>query len=62
MDADLIGLFALLVGLELIHGVDNVLVIAILVFRSRRKKEPVTLVSSFSGCQDLMVIRSQTVD
>ena len=31
MDADLIGLFALLVGLELILGVDNVYVIAILV-------------------------------
>jgi len=33
MEADLIGLFALLVGLELILGVDNVLVIAILVGR-----------------------------
>ena len=33
MDADLIGLFALLVGLELILGVDNILVIAILVSR-----------------------------
>ena len=33
MDADLIGLFALLIGLELILGVDNVLVIAILVAR-----------------------------
>ena len=33
MEGDLIGLFALLVGLELILGVDNVLVIAILVSR-----------------------------
>ncbi|MBO46078.1 MAG: hypothetical protein CMJ96_04190 [Planctomycetes bacterium] len=33
MEGDLIGLFALLVGLELILGVDNVLVIAILVAR-----------------------------
>ena len=33
MEADLVGLFALLVGLELILGVDNVLVIAILVAR-----------------------------
>ena len=33
MEADLIGLFALLDGLELILGVDNVLVIAILVAR-----------------------------
>ena len=33
MEADLIGLFALLVGLELSLGVDNVLVIAILVSR-----------------------------
>lgn len=33
MDGDLIGLFALLVGLELILGVDNILVIAILVAR-----------------------------
>ena len=33
MDGDLIGLFALLVGLELILGVDNILVIAILVSR-----------------------------
>ena len=33
METDLIGLFALLVGLELILGVDNVLVIAILVAR-----------------------------
>ena len=31
MEGDLIGVFALLVGLELILGVDNVLVIAILV-------------------------------
>ena len=33
MEGDLIGIFALLVGLELILGVDNVLVIAILVSR-----------------------------
>ena len=33
MEGDLIGVFALLVGLELILGVDNVLVIAILVSR-----------------------------
>ncbi len=33
METDLIGLFALLVGLELILGVDNILVIAILVQR-----------------------------
>jgi predicted tellurium resistance membrane protein TerC len=33
MEGDLIGLFVLLVGLELILGVDNVLVIAILVSR-----------------------------
>ena len=33
MEGNLIGLFALLVGLELILGVDNVLVIAILVSR-----------------------------
>ena len=33
MEADLVGLFALLVGLELILGVDNILVIAILVDR-----------------------------
>ena len=38
MDADLIGLFALLVGLELILGVDNVLVIAILVSRLPEQK------------------------
>lgn len=38
MDADLIGLFALLVGLELILGVDNVLVIAILVARLPEQK------------------------
>ena len=38
MDADLIGLFALLVGLELILGVDNVLVIAILVSRLPESK------------------------
>ncbi|SVE43843.1 uncharacterized protein METZ01_LOCUS496697, partial [marine metagenome] len=33
METELIGLFALLIGLELILGVDNVLVIAILVAR-----------------------------
>ncbi len=33
METDLIGLFALLVALELILGVDNVLVMAILVAR-----------------------------
>ena len=33
MEADIIGLFLLLVGLELILGVDNILVIAILVAR-----------------------------
>lgn len=38
MDGDLIGLFALLVGLELILGVDNVLVIAILVSRLPENK------------------------
>ena len=38
MDGDLIGLFALLVGLELILGVDNILVIAILVSRLPEKK------------------------
>ena len=38
MDADLIGLFALLVGLELILGVDNILVIAILVSRLPEQK------------------------
>ena len=38
MDSDLIGLFALLVGLELILGVDNVLVIAILVSRLPENK------------------------
>ena len=42
MDADLIGLFALLVGLELILGVDNVLVIAILVSRLPEEKRNVT--------------------
>ena len=39
MDGDLIGLFALLVGLELILGVDNVLVIAILVSRLPKEKQ-----------------------
>lgn len=38
MDGDLIGLFTLLVGLELILGVDNVLVIAILVSRLPENK------------------------
>lgn len=38
MEGDLIGLFALLVGLELILGVDNVLVIAILVSRLPEEK------------------------
>lgn len=38
MDGDIIGLFALLVGLELILGVDNVLVIAILVSRLPEEK------------------------
>lgn len=38
MDGDLIGLFALLLGLELILGVDNVLVIAILVSRLPENK------------------------
>ena len=38
MDGDLIGLFALLVGLELILGVDNILVIAILVSRLPEEK------------------------
>ena len=38
MDGDLIGLFVLLVGLELILGVDNVLVIAILVSRLPENK------------------------
>jgi predicted tellurium resistance membrane protein TerC len=33
MEVDVIGLFALLVGLELILGADNILVIAILVSR-----------------------------
>ncbi len=42
MDADLIGLFALLVGLELILGVDNVLVIAILVSRLPEEKRNIT--------------------
>ena len=42
MDADLIGLFALLVGLELILGVDNVLVIAILVSRLPEEKRNMT--------------------
>ena len=40
MDGDLIGLFALLVGLELILGVDNVLVIAILVSRLPESQRP----------------------
>ena len=39
MDGDLIGLFALLVGLELVLGVDNVLVIAILVSRLPKEKQ-----------------------
>ena len=38
MESDLIGLFVLLVGLELILGVDNVLVIAILVARLPENK------------------------
>ena len=38
MEGNLIGLFALLVGLELILGVDNVLVIAILVSRLPEEK------------------------
>lgn len=42
MDADLIGLFALLVGLELILGVDNVLVIAILISRLPEEKRNIT--------------------
>ena len=42
MDADLIGLFTLLVGLELILGVDNVLVIAILVSRLPEERRNVT--------------------
>lgn len=40
MDGDLIGLFVLLVGLELILGVDNVLVIAILVSRLPESQRP----------------------
>ena len=54
MDADLIGLFTLLVGLELILGVDNVLVIAILVSRLPEEKREYDqkLWSYFSsGCQ-----------
>ena len=39
MDGDLIGLFALLLGLELILGVDNVLVIAILVSCLPKEKQ-----------------------
>ncbi len=42
MEGDLIGLFALLVGLELILGVDNVLVIAILVSRLPEEKRNAT--------------------
>ena len=38
MEGDLIGLSALLVGLELILGVDNILVIAILVSRLPESK------------------------
>jgi predicted tellurium resistance membrane protein TerC len=38
MEGNLIGLFALLVGLELILGVDNILVIAILVSRLPEEK------------------------
>ena len=38
MEGDLIGVFALLVGLELILGVDNALVIAILVARLPEEK------------------------
>ena len=38
MEGNLIGLFALLVGLELILGVDNALVIAILVSRLPEEK------------------------
>ena len=41
MEADLIGLFALLVGLELILGVDNILVIAILVARLPEERRAV---------------------
>ena len=42
MEGDLIGLFALLVGLELILGVDNILVIAILVSRLPEEKRNFT--------------------
>ncbi len=42
MEADVIGLFALLVGLELILGVDNILVIAILVSRLPEEKRNAT--------------------
>ncbi|MAN36883.1 MAG: hypothetical protein CMI21_04550 [Opitutae bacterium] len=42
MEGNLIGLFALLVGLELILGVDNVLVIAILVSRLPEEKRNLT--------------------
>jgi len=42
MDLDIIGLFTLLVGLELILGVDNVLVIAILVARLPEKNRNFT--------------------
>lgn len=42
MEGNLIGLFALLVGLELILGVDNILVIAILVSRLPKKNRNTT--------------------
>ena len=42
MEGNLIGLFALLVGLELILGVDNILVIAILVSRLPEEKRNFT--------------------
>ena len=48
MEADLIGLFALLVGLELILGVDNVLVIAILVSRLIEENETLQEISGLS--------------
>ena len=59
MDGDLIGLFALLVGLELILGVDNILVIAILVARLPEHKRNSTRIMGLAAAllaRILMVI------
>ena len=64
MEADLIGLFALLVGLELILGVDNVLVIAILVARlpeaRRELARNLGLALALGGCDGIHAVAADT--